>query len=136
MGNHTRKAWNAIAAAAALRWPRIDSLMTLRVTHEATSPPRGFARCRRIGYGVVVEVSPHLELEPQERFWGVLAHELGHAIALLLDVHPEDHRLGELLADELGGLVLGARVGYDHLGVQVLGSGAGLRPLRLDDRKF
>lgn len=120
-----------LAELAEERWPGFLDHVTIRLEPEARVPPRYFARCRLAGDQVVVELSPELAAESDDRVLGVLVHELGHAVALVLQVPVFDLRGAELLADALGSLVSGLRVRYDASDIQCLDHGALVRPVHL-----
>lgn len=116
----------AMVPGASSRWHvRVDDAVG-RCSH-ATGPCRQFAACES-GPPIVLVVSRRLLAASPERFAGVLAHEIGHA--LLFEQGRFEHTERE--ADAVAEKVLGVRIRYDDEDVQTVGArGARPRPTRL-----
>lgn len=83
--------------------------------------PRDFAYCSvaRGGQPITITVAPRLGSQSIARIDGVLAHEIGHALAFKADVLKH----AETDADALADWGLGVRIGYDDADVQTTDPG-------------
>lgn len=80
--------------------------------------PADFPTPRDHAYASATEitVAPRMATAPRGRVLGVMAHELGHVMALQRNLQHS-----EIEADALGAALLGRSIGYDALDVQHAG---------------
>jgi hypothetical protein len=101
----------------------------------AFGPVSDYPRKRNFGYcehdsttrELVISVAPKLERSARSRIEGIIAHELGHAVAFHRGADRHSEREADRIAEEL----LGIRIGYDRDDVQTTRGGVRPRPSRL-----
>lgn len=124
-----RSLFTRLARATGYRWP---CALQLQVGN-----PKDFPEVRNMAFAedgtrkrpafIHVTIAPKLLRQPEAVVRGVLAHELGHALAFCAG----DVQHSERTADELAGAVVGVRIRYNAQDVQTAGAGRSPRPAYL-----
>lgn len=110
------------------QFPELEACFKL--TYAADNGPRSFAYCQQEDDGsFTICVAPKLTQQARHRIEGLMAHEFGHAVLMLLG----DFEHTERDADNAAEQVFGLRIFYDEDDVQSTRYGRRPRPAYLDD---
>ena len=127
MSHDPRDTFRTLHAAAAARYPRAAAVR-FRYGRASEFPRRrNYAYCVDDPSGPVIVLAPKARRASAERVLGVLAHEWGHALAVLAGMPEHAERDADTLAER----VFGVRIAYDTDDVQTVGVGTRPRPSRL-----
>lgn len=122
--------FKSLVSKAAERHPEVTATR-LEASPEVHDTPRHYAMAGIDGKGPVVTVAPELAFQSGAVIRGVIAHELGHVLALI-GIFPlkKTHDASERQADKIAEDIFKQKIFYTkNAGVQCMGRGAkGVRP--------